>query len=209
MPDNTEQAEKEQFDSNSQQLGLVYAKALLASSGADAELVIDEFDSFIDDVLVVTPKLEAALCSPRLAVEEKQRILDKAFSGKMNSTLLRFLKVVAAHERCDCLREMRVAAKTIHNEQQGRVEVQVKTAEPLDDAMAKTIRDQLASNLGREVLVEHQVDPDLIGGLVVRVGDTVYDGSVVNRLDRMRASTLQGSSQTIRNSLERFSEQSD
>jgi F-type H+-transporting ATPase subunit delta len=206
MPDNTEQPEQQPFDSNRQQLGLVYAKALLASSGDETERVIEELDSLVDDVLAETPKLEAALCSPRLPLEDKQRILDKAFQGKMNSILLRFLKVVAAHERSDCLREIRIAAKTIHNEQQGRVEIQVQTAEPLDEAMANTIRDRLASNLGREVLVEQQVDPSMIGGLVVRVGDTVYDGSVANRLDRMRTSTLQSSSQTIRNSLERFSE---
>lgn len=206
MADNPETQAQESLDSTRQRLGMVYAKALLSAAGGDVDVVIEELDSFVNDVLAATPQLQNALASPRLALEEKEGILDKAFGDKMNATLLRFLKVVVAHERGDCYGDIQRAATVLYNEQQGRVEVQVRTAEPLDDAAANDIRHRLSSNLGRDVLVDYQVDPELIGGLVVRVGDTVFDGSVANRLARMREATLQQTTQTIRNSLQRFAD---
>lgn len=206
MADTNEANTTESFDSDRQRLGMVYAKALLDAAGDQVDLVMEELDSFVDDVLAHTPKLQNALSSPRLAVEEKNAILDKAFGERMNPTLLRFLKVVVAHERGDCYRDIRNAAQKLYNERRGRVEVVVKTAQPLDAGDADNIRQRLAGNLGREVIVDYQVDPELIGGLVVRVGDTVFDGSVANRLHRMRDVARQQTTQTIRNSLQRFTE---
>lgn len=194
------------FDATRQQLGSVYAKALLGAAGDQADAVLEQLESFVDDVLAAHPKLDAALCSPRIAVTEKERILDAAFADKMHATLLRFLKVLVANGRMDCLREIRRAARELVNEQQGRVAVRVKTAEPVDEALAASISERLSQSLGRQVEMSCEVEPGLIGGLVVRVGDTVYDASVANRLRRLRETALQRTSETIRNTLDRFSD---
>ena len=92
------------FDSDQQLLGEVYAKALLGLGQQQGivDSLMDELDG-VTDALNSLPKFQAALESPRIAVEEKQQLIDKAFAGKVQSPLLNFLKIVAAKGRFDCL----------------------------------------------------------------------------------------------------------
>ncbi|MDP6444893.1 MAG: ATP synthase F1 subunit delta [Pirellulaceae bacterium] len=205
MADNGEHVE---FDATQQQLGAVYAKALLgaAASVSNTQLVLEEFDSLVGDVLDELPQFEAALQSPRIPHEEKVQMLDKAFQGKMKDELLRFLKVVSSHGRMDCLREIHRAAHKLFNEQLGRMDVRVTTAAPIDQGLADSIAKKLSESLGGDVVMKTEVDESLLGGIQVRVGDTVYDASVANRLRRMRETTLEQTTQSIRNSLDRFSQ---
>ena len=194
------------FDSGRQRLGEVYAKALIgaAEKAGKTEQVLEELDSVVNDVLANVPKLAAALESPRVPHEQKLKLLDRAFADKMSKELLNFLKVASKHGRLDCLRAVNRAAKDVFNEMRGRVEVQVRTAEPAGPELLAKIAEQLRRALKREVDLHAGVDPSLIGGLLVRVGDTVYDGSVANRLKRLRTETLDKTSQQIRHALDRF-----
>ena len=72
--------------------------------------VLAELDSLIDDVLDKLADFEQLLASPRIGLDEKNRILDEAFAGRMTPLLLNFLKVTARHGRLDCLRQIRAAA---------------------------------------------------------------------------------------------------
>ena len=94
------------FDEESMYIGPVYAKALLAAVGpsGDADGLMTQFKSFIQDVLDKQPALEAALANPKISAEEKIRILDKVFAGKMDPTLLTFLKVLSKRGRLNVLR---------------------------------------------------------------------------------------------------------
>jgi F-type H+-transporting ATPase subunit delta len=80
----------------------------------------------------------------------------------------------------------------------------VRTAEALTEDQLSSIVNRLKQTLGLDVLVKTQVDPDLIGGLVVRVGDTVFDGSVANQLVHLRKTAVDKAVQEIRQSLDRF-----
>jgi len=194
------------FDSEQKHLGDVYAKALLGAteSANNTEQVLDEFDALVGDVLNKLPKLEATLTSPRVPEDAKVQMLDKAFGGKMSATLLNFLKVVCEHRRFDCVRAMNRAAHELQNELTGRVDVQITTVEPLTDELGERVADRLETLLGKKVNLTTQIDADLIGGLEVRVGDTVYDASVLGRLGRLRQEAVERTSQAIRQSLERF-----
>jgi len=197
---------RESFDSDVQFLGTVYAKALLTAadkSGNTPEL-LDEFDSLVSDVLDKLPKFELMLSSPRVPLPDKIATLEKALGGKINKELLNFLKVVVEHGRFDCLRAMNKTARRLYNESRGRVEVQVKTAEALDSKTRELVVDRLTASLGKEVEINAVVDPSIIGGMVVRVGDKVFDGSVSNRLSRLREVALDKTSQQIRDSIDRF-----
>ncbi len=200
------EGKSESFDSDDQYLGSVYAKALLgaADKAGNTEAVLDEFDSLVGDVLDSLPKLDAVLSSPRVPLPSQIEILDKAFGGKMAKELLNFLKVVAEHGRFECIRAMNRTARRLYNEGRGRVSVEVRTAEALDASTLESIGSKLAERLGREVEVTAVVNPDLIGGMVVRVGDTVFDASLLNQLDRLRQVTLEKTTQQIRDSIERF-----
>jgi len=158
----------------------------------------------IGDVLSKLPQLDEALKSPRLTHEERLPILDKAFGGKLSPTTLTFLKVVSRHGRLDCLRAIARGARKQLNSAQGRVEVLVETAYPLSNPVRERIVARLTQLLGKQVILSTNVNEDLLGGLVVRVGDTVYDASLAARLKRMAAVTLDHTKQTLRESLERF-----
>jgi F-type H+-transporting ATPase subunit delta len=204
----SESSEKRSFDSAREEIGAVYAKGLLGATEGQAatDRVLAELNSLVDDILDRMPDFEHLLASPRIGLTEKNRILDQAFDSRMHPLLLNFLKVVARHGRLDCLRQIRSGAKQLYNELRGRVQVMVHTVNAVDDPTLRQIQDQLTLALGRQVELASDVDPSLLGGLVVRVGDTVFDGSLDNRLERMRSETMSNTSLLIRDSLGRFLE---
>lgn len=198
------------FDSGHQQIGKVYATALLGvcEKSGNTDAVLSEFDALLTDVLGKLPRFNAVLVSLRVPVDEKIRILDGTFRDKMLPQLLTFLKVVARHGRLDALAAMNRAAHEMDNERRGRVEVQLQTAVEVDGELLDAIKSRLQQSLGREVLLRQRVNEQLIGGLVVRVGDTVYDGSVARQLLQMREGTLTKAAHSIRESLARFASES-
>jgi F-type H+-transporting ATPase subunit delta len=189
-----------------QQLGTVYAKALLgaAEKVGQAEQVVQELESLVSDVIDKLPQLEATLRSLRLTHEERLPIIDKAFGGRLSPTMLTFLKVVSKHGRLDSLRAIARQARKQLNTARGRVEVIVQTAHPLNNPLRDRIVARLTQLLGRQVILTTEINEDLLGGLVVRVGDTVYDASLAARLKQMQEVTLNNAKQTIRESLARF-----
>jgi F-type H+-transporting ATPase subunit delta len=192
------------FDAGKQHLGKVYAKAILGAAGANAGQILEELESLTQDVLKKLPQLQAVLASPRIDATAKEGMLDKAFGKKMSPVLLQSLKVMARHGRLDCLQAVAKAARQIYNEQSGRVEVVVRTAHPLDATLQKNIVASLAAKLGKEVDLRTEVQPEMLGGLVVKVGDTLFDGSLASRLERMRVDAIEETASKMRSSLARF-----
>lgn len=194
------------FDTDRQYLGDVYAKAVMSVSkeAGNMEQVLDELDSFADAMSklgVVRQTLE----SPRVAVTEKLKIIDKTTaSAECSDEFKRFLKVLVEKGRFDCLFAVRQSAQKMYQELSEQVEARVTTADEIDDALQGKIARQLSTFLGKDVLVKTMVDPSIIGGMVVRVGDTVFDSSIANELNRVRNQAVQRAGQEIRNSLDRF-----
>jgi len=194
------------LDAGRQHLGAVYAKALLgaAEQAGQTDRVVEELEAIVSDVLDKLPVLEEAMRTPRLTHEERLPIIDKAFGGRISATLLTFLKVVSRHGRLDCLRAIARAARKQLDTARGRVEVHIESAAPLSNPLRERIKSRLSQLLGREVILKTSLNDDLLGGLMVRVGDTVYDASLAARLKRMEAVTLDHTKQTLRESLSRF-----
>lgn len=199
-------SDNQTFDLSRQRIGAVYAKALLgaADEAGQTDVVLDEFGSLIHDVIEQREDLRHAIAGSILSEEERINVLDKAFGGKMTPVLLTFLKVVTQHERQDCLREIYDAAVKLNNERLGLVEVTATTATDLPQELSDSLTASLKAKLGREVVLKSKVDPSVIGGLVLHVGDTVFDGSVANRLKQLRQKALETTAQQAKASLERF-----
>ncbi len=193
------------FDSDQQQLGDVYARALLAfaADAGNVDQLVDELGEVVGAINGVAG-LRDALESPRVGVESKVDLLDKAFAGKVEKGLLHFLKVVGNKGRFDCLGAIASSAKTLRDEMSGRVQAVVTAASPMDSEVVGRITDQLSKTLGKDVSLQVLVDPEILGGIVVRVGDTVYDGSVVNQLSQVRVRAVKRASDAIREKLDRF-----
>lgn len=184
----------------------VYAKAYLGASEAagQTDALVAELDSLVVDVLDKLPSLDAVLSSLVISAEEHQRLIDRALGGKASPILLNFLKVLAAHARLSILREIRLAVHAQYDELRGRVRVRVSTAAPIDDQLAARIAQTVQAALGGEPILERTTDPSLIGGLVLRIGDTVYDASVSTQLAQMRTQMINRSIHEIQSRRDRF-----
>jgi F-type H+-transporting ATPase subunit delta len=201
-----EEGHKSVLDTGLQHLGTVYAKALLGAtekSGTTAQ-VVEELDSFVTDVLSALPKFEATLVSPRVPFEAKERMLHQALHGRASSQFLNFVKVLARRGRFDCIHAVRRAARQLLNELRGRVEVRLTTAAPIDQATQDSIVARLKAALGSEIDLKVAVDENVLGGVLIRVGDTVYDGSLANQLARLRRELVANTTQRMRANVDRF-----
>ena len=136
-------------------------------------------------------------------MEVKEKVLNQSFSAG-SSVLLTFLKVVCRHGRFDCLRVISRTATALLQEQTGVVEVRVTTAELVPESMHEELKTKLGQILEKQVVIRTETDADILGGLVVRVGDTVFDGSVANQLSQIRRTAVDQAMQQIRQSLDRF-----
>jgi F-type H+-transporting ATPase subunit delta len=194
------------FDSGQEHVGTVYANALLGAAAkvGEAAAVVEGLDSFVADVLDRLPVLEATLASLRVPATAKLALLDKSLAGRMSGTLLTFLKVVCRHGRFDCMRAICRAARQQLNALEGRVDVQVRTSTPLNAELRELVTRRLESMLGKQVNLFVREDESLIGGMVVRVGDMVYDASVACELSRLRESAVDLVVHAVRESLDRF-----
>jgi len=191
------------FDDESMHVGPIYAKALLAAVGSSSNVdaMMEQFHSLIHDVFDNQPVLEMALANPKLPSEEKIRLLDKAFSGKMDPTLLTFLKVVSRRGRLNAIRGIYRSTASLRDEAIGRVRVLVTTAHQLDSAAVKSLQEKLQNLFKKEVAITTKVDATVLGGLIVRVGDMVFDGSVDGQLKLLKKATLAKAEIAIREKL--------
>lgn len=179
-------------DVERQQIAAVYAKAFFgaAEEAGKTDALAAEFDSLFDEVLDRYPEFERLLGSPFISHEEKEGILDRTLGAQASADLLTFLKVLSMHGRLDCLRAIRPALGKLYRQSRGRVDVTLTTPGAVDAGLLGEIRGTLRKMLGAEPELAVVVDPALLGGAVVRVGDTVYDGSVASRLQRMRTQMI-------------------
>jgi F-type H+-transporting ATPase subunit delta len=193
------------FDTDQQQLGEIYATALigLGQKRGLTPTWIEQLAAVID-VLDAVPKLKALLQSPGIAVGEKVAVLKKAFVKKVDNDLLNFLTVVLSKGRFDCLSAIRGAAVRQFDELSGRVRGTITTALEIDEQVRQRVEGQLATKFGKTIQLASRVDPSIIGGIVVRIGDTVYDASVRNRLNQVRTKAIKRTADSIRSSLDSF-----
>jgi F-type H+-transporting ATPase subunit delta len=180
------------FDEASVELARTYATALLDAAGADAEPVLDELEEIVSDVLVAQPKFAELLASPAVPMAEKDRVLVEVFEGRALPIVSNFLRVLNRHGRLGVLAAITTQARVDWDRKQGRRRVTVRSAVPLDDGQRAVLQGKLSALIGGATpQVKLEIDPSLIAGLVVQVGDDVYDASVRTRLKRLRDRLLE------------------
>lgn len=206
MVNSTDNADQNEFDSDQQHLASVYAKSIIdaAENAGKTESILEGLDSFVTDVLGKIPKLAMAFDSPRVSTQERAHLIEKSLAGRADQMLINFLKVVNEHGRLNCLGAINQKAKSLLNELRGRVEVSVTVAESLSSDLEGSVKDKLEAMLGKEVILNVQTDSEIIGGMIVKVGDTVYDSSVANQLEQLRRHAFEGTMTEVRGSVDRF-----
>lgn len=134
--------------------------------------------------------------SPRIERAVKRDLLRKAFDGRLHDLVVSFLELLVEKSRQYHLQDIIKAYSESYDEKTGRLGVRLTSARPMEEGATRALVQQLSGILGKEVHLDTEVDPALLGGIVLHVGDTVVDGSLRRRLDalgwKMRDAKLDG-----------------
>jgi F-type H+-transporting ATPase subunit delta len=209
MPEfnQTDRAQDTVFDVDAERLARVYAEAGLNAAGGlpEQESLVGEFEAIVDEGLRREPRLAQIFASELISGPDKVAMIERLFAGKVSTTTVNMLKVMARHKRLSLIRDVAKVARKIWNVRAGRVPVQLETANELDPALKQEILTSFARVLAADPIVTQRVNPDLIAGFVIRVGDRVYDGSVRTQLEHMRHGMINRAVEAIqRSGHERF-----
>ena len=142
--------------------------------------------------------------SPVRTAADKDRLIAQAFEGRTLPTTVHFLRVLNRHGRLELLGPSLRAARATWDRRQNRRKVTVRSAVPLTGDQADALKERLAKTVGGTPVLKLEVDPALIGGLVVQVGDDVYDASVRNRLEQLRQRLIEGKTHEIQSRRDHF-----
>lgn len=164
-----------------------YAQALfeMAEEQGALDQTADEMDQ-IGELLHSEPGLARLLESPSLSTSSRSGAIERVFKDRVSDTVYRFLQVLNQKGRTNALRGIVQAFSDLIGERRGIVEVDAFVPERLEPSQANEVAQRIGQILGRQVVLHQYVDPELIGGLKLRVGDRMIDGSVATQLHRMR-----------------------
>ena len=169
-----------------EEIAEVYARALFEAAKENDVLdrVHDELGE-VADALEENDELKSFFFSPSFSAEEKKDAVDKVVSGADERTV-NFLKLLAERHRLPVLFRIRRDFDELWADERKLLSVSVTSAVELDDKLVKDIGKRIEEQTGRDVELSSQVDPYVLGGLVVRVGNMVLDASIRNRLEKLR-----------------------
>jgi F-type H+-transporting ATPase subunit delta len=172
-----------------------YAQALvdLCDERGDHQAVRSAFDN-VAAICRDVPEVVPFLANPTVAEADRTKLLDELISRtKADGAVANFVRLLLERGRFAAIVDIHERFSELLDGRTGRVVAHVTSAAPLVDAKIAEIKKMLAGAQGRDVTLDHDVDTELIGGLVIRVGNTIYDGSVRNHLERLRERMLAGS----------------
>ncbi|MAJ47152.1 MAG: ATP synthase F1 subunit delta [Planctomycetes bacterium TMED75] len=182
----------------------VYARSLYElaheAGGLDkVEEIYGELEAVVE-IARADPRFKEFLSSPILGKGARQQTLRSVFENRISDMLLRFLLVANDKGRLGELEHIASALDAMLQEAHGRIEVDVYTAsdDQLDEELLATVRGKVQAATGKEPVLHHYSDPDMIGGIKLLIGDQLIDGSVATRLRRMREGILGAGSSGLR-----------
>jgi F-type H+-transporting ATPase subunit delta len=168
---------------------LQYANALadIAVAQGAAETTAQQLIGF-GALYAESGELRNFLANPAVSGDAKHRVIEKLLARVGGSKIVRnFLLVVVDHQRTHVLPEMITAFQEVIRQRQGVMEAQISSAVELNKTQKAEMESTLERMTGKRVEAKFTLQPELLGGAVVRVGDTVYDGSLRSRLNELRA----------------------
>ncbi|MHC4879931.1 MAG: ATP synthase F1 subunit delta [Planctomycetota bacterium] len=192
-------------DPSTKAIADVYATGFLNAAGDQSADRLEEFTSFVGDVLDANPEFRAILLSGVANRDEQLQIIDRVVGPHGSEFFANYLKVLVNHERLGLLPQILEATQLEFEKRNGQQRVQVVSASSLDDDALGRVREKIASAFSFDPIIENVTDPKLLGGLVIRVNNTVYDGSLRSRLNQLAKRMQQGSLHEIQSGRDRFS----
>jgi F-type H+-transporting ATPase subunit delta len=169
-----------------EEIAEVYSRALfdVAVEKDALDEIHDELGQFVDE-LDQNRDLQVFFFSPYFSSQEKKDGIRKMISGA-NDNFVRFLELLAERHRMPAVFRIRRAFDALYAEERKLLPVTITSAIELDNDLVKDIRKKIEEQTDRKVDLTTKVDPEVLGGLVLRVGNKVMDGSIRSRLERLR-----------------------
>jgi F-type H+-transporting ATPase subunit delta len=169
-----------------EEIAAVYARSLFeAALEQDRLAVVREQLGEFADALDGDRTLQVFFFSPYFSTEEKKEGLHRAVEGA-DEFFLNFLELLLENHRMPAIFRIRNTYDALWEDHNKLLPVEVTAAVELDDETVRQIGDRIAEQTGRKVELSSKVDPDILGGIVVRVGNQVLDASIRNRLESLR-----------------------
>ena len=172
---------------SSQTVARRYAAALadvLLAAGSPRE-VQDELIAW-ESMIQSAELLQQVFSNPTVAYEQKRALLEELIKRtKVQRPTANFLRILLKNQRLTDLGEINKRLSQVLDERSGVVAAQVTTARPVSEEIKKSLTGRLATITGKDVRLSFAIDETLIGGMVTRVGSTVYDGSIRNQLRQL------------------------
>jgi F-type H+-transporting ATPase subunit delta len=173
-----------------EEIAVVYARSLFEVAHEQDKLdVIREQLGAFSDALSEDRDLQVFFFSPYFATKEKQDGLERVVSDA-DPVILNFLKLLIEKHRMPALFRIRSNFEALWEDENKLLPVHITSAVELDDTIVKQLGERIAEQTERKVDMSADVDPDILGGIVVRVGNSVLDASVRNRLEQLRRQVL-------------------
>jgi F-type H+-transporting ATPase subunit delta len=185
----------------------IYAAALLnlAEKAGQVDEVRQEMNE-LGDLLKQQPVLTKLLESRVLSRSERAGSIERIFKGNVSELLYRFVQVVNSKDRLAALADIITMYGKLVDRRNGIIDADVFVAALLDDSEVQRISSNLSEALGGNVVLHQSVDPSLIGGLKLRIGDRLIDGSVATQLKRLQQSIVDSGREAARGTLTKYIE---
>lgn len=164
-----------------------YAKALLQS--ALEQDILDDVEKdirFVLNTVEDSRELVVFLKSPIIKKEDKQQVLSKIFGEHISGETKSLLRLLSEKNRENLLKDICLGFLDLFNEHKGIIQVEVTTAYELNDSQRDKLHKALVSSTGKKVEMNVSVDPEIMGGVIVRIDDTVMDGSVKHKIRKLK-----------------------
>lgn len=184
------------LDHTTASIAETYAEALyeLADAGGATDAVLEEVEAF-RELMEKDTAFADFMMNPAMDAEVRRAFLEKHFRGKFGDLFLNTLLVVNRKGRTALLPLICEHYRAAHERARNEVDVEVTSAVPLNDTSRRAVLEAMARVTGKTARLVERVDPSILGGLVVRIGDRKFDASLVRRLEGIRETLLERATQ--------------
>ncbi|MCI1857354.1 MAG: F0F1 ATP synthase subunit delta [Sporolactobacillus sp.] len=160
-----------------------YARALFeVAEERDAIDSIEAQLTSVSQILAGNEDLRRVLRHPRVSREKKKELIGKLFADDIGAEVMNLLKLLIDHKRESIIDTVLEAYTRLADVQRGILDITVTTARPLSDEQEQDLSGRLSATLGKKLRMHLKVKEEIIGGILLRIGDRVYDGTIAGRL---------------------------
>lgn len=193
-------------DPGARAVATLYAQSFLSAAAANQTAdAVEELQSFVHDVLNKFPEFADILLSDSARQGDKLQLVDRAIAPRCSEFFANFLRVLVRHGRAELLPVINEVVKRLQELVAGKQRVRVRSARPLTGTARNEICASLQARFGFNPILEESVDPRLIGGVVLQIGDTVFDSSLRSRLKTLQGRLVEKAFNEIQSRRDRFS----